>query len=89
MDPNRWKNFSKHQQLLTITAEFIRAKTWQNKDQEKFLLALDRALELIGLSLSDPKWGNNIYMLLRLREEVAKFYTLQRTDDISILSKAL
>ena len=89
MELNRWKNFTKKQQLLTIGAEFIRAKNWQKKDQEKFLSALERALELIDLTLSDPKWKNNLQMILVLREEVAKFYVLKQTADISLLYNAL
>lgn len=89
MDINRWKNFTKRQQLLTIGAEFLRAKVWQGKSQQNFTLALERALELIDLTISDKKWKENILMLLRIREEVAKFYTLQRTDDISLLYNAL
>ena len=89
MDIKRWQNFTKRQQILTIGAEFMRAKTWQSKDQEKFLLALERALELIDLTLSDGKWKNNLQMMLVLREEVAKFYIAQRTDDFSLLCNAL
>ena len=89
MDINRWKNFTKREQLLTIGAEFMRAKIWQNKNQENFLSALGRALELIDLTISDEKWKENILMLLRFREEVAKFYILQRTDDVSLLYNAL
>jgi hypothetical protein len=86
---DRWKNFAKRQQLLTIGAELMRAKIWQKKDQEKFLSALGRALELIDLTISDKKWEDNFLMPLRLREEVAKFYITQRTDDISVLYNAL
>ncbi len=86
---DRWKNFSKRQQLLTIGAEFMRAKTWQGKNREKFLSALERALELIDLTISDSKWEDNFLMPLRLREEVAKFYIAKRTDDISVLYNAL
>lgn len=89
MESNRWKNFTKRQQLLTIGAEFMRAKTWQEKDQEKFLLALERALELIDLTLSDEKWKNNLQMILVLREEVAKFFIAQRKDNFSIICNAL
>jgi len=89
MDINRWKNFTKRQQLLTIGAEFMRAKNWQGKDKEKFLLALERALELIDLTLSDEKWENNFQMILGLKEEVDKFYTEKRTDSISLLYNAL
>ncbi len=89
MEVERWKNFTKRQQLLTIGAEFIRAKVWQNRDKEKFLSALERALRLIDLTLSDAKWKDNILMILRLREEAAKFYVWERTDDISLLYRAL
>ncbi len=89
MDVERWKNFTKRQQLLTIGAEFMRAKVWQNRDKDKFLPALERALELIDFTLSDPRWKDNLLMILRLREEVAKFYVEKRTDDISTLYRAL
>jgi len=89
MELNRWKSFTKHQQLLTIGSEFMRAKMWQNKDQGKFLMALERALELIDFTLHDLKWKNNFRMLLGLREEVAKFYISERKDDISVLYNAL
>lgn len=89
MELNRWEKFNKHEQLLMIGSEFMRAKTWQRKDQEKFLSALERALELIDLTLSDPKWKNNLQMLLGLREEVAKFYTSKRIDDVSLLYNVL
>ncbi len=89
MELKRWKNFNKHQQLLIIAAEFTRAKNWQHKDQEKFLSALERALQLIDLALYDSKWRRDFYMLLRLREEVARFYAFKRTDNISILCDIL
>ena len=89
MELKRWESFNKRQQFLIIAAEFIRAKNWQDKDQEKFLLALERALELIDITIQDSKWRKDFYMLLKLREEVAKFYTLKRTDDISILCNIL
>ncbi len=89
MTPERWKNFSKREQLLTLGAEFVRAKVWQNKDKEKFLLALERGLGLVDLTLSDPKWKEELLMLFRLRDEVAKFYTFQRTDDVSFLYRML
>ena len=85
MEKERWEKLTKREQLLNVGAEFMRAKTWQGKDKEKFLLALERALELIDLTLSDLKWQDQLLALLRLRDEVAKFYTFQRTDDVSLL----
>lgn len=89
MKLNRWKNFTQHEQLLMIGSEFMRAKVWQKKDQEKFLSALERALILIDLTLSDSKWENKLRMILGLREETAKFYTTKCADDISLLYNAL
>jgi hypothetical protein len=89
MNLNRWKNFTKRQQLLTIGSEFMRAKVWQEKDREKFLLALERALGLIDLTLSDEKWRSSLQMILVLREEVAKFFIAQRKDNFSSICHAL
>lgn len=85
MEIERWRNFTKSQQFLIIGSELMRAKTWQKKDREKFTSALERALDLIDLTLCDNKWQNNLSMILWLREEIAKFYTSKRTDDISSL----
>jgi len=85
----RWEKFDKSQQLLMIGSEFLRAKAWQYKDRKKFLSALERALELTDLTLSDSKWKNSFSMLLGLREEVAKFYTAKNKGDVSLLYNAL
>ena len=89
MELNRWQKFNKREQLLMVGSEFMRAKTWQKKDNEKFVSALWRALELIDLTLSDSKWKQNLLMLFRLREEVTKFYTAERVDDVALLYNAL
>ena len=89
MNPERWEKLTKREQLLNIGAEFMRAKVWQGKDKEKFLLALEISLELIDLTLGDPKWKNGILALSRLRDETAKFYAFERTDDIFFLYAVL
>jgi len=89
MEINRWQKFEKREQLLMIGSEFLRAKNWQEKDNEKFISALWRALELIDLTLADLKWKNDSRILLGLREEVAKFYSADRVDDVSLLYNVL
>jgi len=89
MDQNRWNDFSKREQLLTIGAEFMRANVWQQKSRQNFSLALERALELIDLTISDEKWKDNLSMLFVLREIVAEFYIFKRQEDISFLYNAL
>lgn len=89
MEISRWQKFNKREQILMIGSEFLRAKTWQGKDKEKFTSALWRALELIDLTLSDSKWEKDSRVLLGLREEVANFYSAERTDDVSLLYNAI
>ncbi len=48
-----------------LTAGAIRAK--QEGDQGRFVSALDRALELLDLTLADPRWSGP-----RLRFEIAR-----------------
>ena len=85
INAERWQKFSQYDQLLAMAAELTRAQIWQYKDQEKFKLALERSLELIDLSLEDKKWVENFFVLLVLRQEVAKFYASQRVDSITAL----
>lgn len=89
MEISRWVGFSKSEQLLFIASEFDRARIWQREDKEKFLLALERALELIDLSLADSKWRKDVIQLFTLRDEVAKFYAGLEKGDIGILYQAL
>jgi hypothetical protein len=89
MTIERWKLFSKSRQLLMIGSEIMRAKIWQAKDEEKFISALERCLDLIDLSLQDSRWRGNYLMLLYLRDEVGKFYIGENKESIEILYKAL
>lgn len=89
MNLDRWKTFSKSQQLLMIGSEIIRAKVWQRKDDEKFRNALARGMRLTELCQSDEKWQSTKAMLVGLQEEFQKFFNKSRTDDISILYRAL
>ena len=90
MTLERWLTIPKSEQLLHIGAEFERARVLQEKDDaDNFRLMLERALELIDLTIGDPKWLNQLSMLLGLRTEVAKFYIGERRDKIAILYRAL
>lgn len=66
---NSWHNFSLITQMANIGAEVCRAIKWKKKANKKiFLNAFYRAIELLDLSINDPK--NKIYLkeLLRLKE---------------------
>lgn len=85
----RWQKFSKHEQLLNLGAELYRAGMWQHKDKKFFIEAIERALELVDLTLGDQKWENNRFLLWSLREELSKYYVGENLGEITWLYKAL
>jgi len=89
MQLERWLKFSKSQQMGAIAAEIMRAKTWQEKDRWNFTSALERALELIDLTIEDKRWKEWLTMLFWLRDEVAKFYVGLNKSSIEILYNIL
>lgn len=71
---SRWHQFSIFEQMANIGAEVGRAIKWKRKNQKQiFLNAFYRALELIDLTVSDPKNKDRLKELLRLRETLADF----------------
>jgi hypothetical protein len=86
----RWFSFDEHFQLLNIMAEFERARTAEAQGfRSHRALALEKALELIDLTIGDPKWQEKLVLLLGLREEVAMQYLGKGTMPIATLSAAL
>lgn len=64
----RWYQLSLAEQLANIGSEVGRAAKWQGKDERNFDGAVDRALELLDLTLEDLRWRNRLPELGRLRE---------------------
>lgn len=67
-----WFRRSLPEQLANIGSEVERAITWKKKrDHKRFEKAFDRLLELIDLTLDDPRWkGPKRREVARLREEL-------------------
>jgi hypothetical protein len=63
-----WAKLSLMQQLGNVGSEVSRAQRWQNKDPLLFERAMVRALELLDLSISDPRWRHRLKELVRARE---------------------
>ena len=59
----RWHELSLREQLGNVGSEINRAIMWKGKDEKKYTDCLDRACELMDLTLQDPRWRNE-----RLRE---------------------
>ena len=65
---NRWHTFSLAEQLGNIGSEVSRASRQEGKDQKLFDGAVERALELFSLTLSDKRWKNRMRELGRVKE---------------------
>ena len=64
----RWFELSLAEQLGNIGSEVSRARTSQNINPERFEKAVDRALELFELTLSDKRWSGRLKEIGRARE---------------------
>lgn len=89
MTVDRWIKLSRREQILSIGAEFERARAWQGKDEALFRGALERALGLVDLTIQVPLGKAELLQILTLRNEIARFYVGDREDSIVILSHAL
>jgi hypothetical protein len=65
-------------QILTIGAEFGRAKSLLKKgNYTEVKNSLERILELLDVTKSDPKWRYRLKELTRFREWTSEFYINQ------------
>lgn len=66
----RWFTFSLAAQLGNVGSEYARALQWKRRgDKDRFEHAFARMLELIDLTIADPRWRNHrLKELTRLRE---------------------
>lgn len=66
----RWHMLTLAEQLGNVGSEISRAIQWENKDRAMFERALWRALELLDLTIDDPRWRGRLKELARARELV-------------------
>src|SRR3989344_4780043 len=64
----RWHQFSLSEQLANIGSEVGRAAKWQDKDEQNFNGAVDRALELMDMTIEDQRWSKRLFELGRIKE---------------------
>lgn len=80
----RWHTFSLAQQLGHIGSEIARARHWEEKkDAGLSKKALERALELIDLTLDVPCRDSQRREVTLLREVVADWYAQTNVFDVS------
>jgi hypothetical protein len=70
-----WNKLSFFEQMANIGSEVERALKWKSKNNQEYAdLALNRALELIDLTVADERNKNRLSEILRTRETLADFY---------------
>lgn len=70
----RWRELSFIAQLANIGSEVERTIKWRNKNNpEYFQRAFERMLELIDLTVADPKNRQRLKELLRAREMLVDY----------------
>ena len=70
----RWQAMTLVEQLSNVGSEVSRSMAWQKKNQREYALkAFFRSLELLDLSINDPKNATRLRELTRLREVWADY----------------
>lgn len=64
----RWRGLTFAEQMGNVGSEVSRALRWQGRDQALFERAMERALELLDLTIGDPRWRSRLKELVRARE---------------------
>ena len=64
----RWQTLSLVEQLANVGSEVGRARRWKEKDPSSCENAFGRALELLDLTIGDPRWKGRRKELTRARE---------------------
>lgn len=70
----RWQKLNIFEQMANIGAEIGRTLNWKEKSPKDSKMAFERALELLDLTIADPKNKNRLKELLRLRETLADYF---------------
>ncbi len=64
----RWFTLSLVGQLGNVGSEVGRAARRRGRDETLFRAAIDRALELLDLTIADPRWRGRLKEIVRVRE---------------------
>jgi hypothetical protein len=71
----RWRSLSLLEQLAHTGSEVERALNWAAKGNAEYsALAVDRALELLDLTIADPKNRHRLKEITRVREVLLDYF---------------
>lgn len=84
----RWKNMSFCEQMANVGSEVERALNWREKNNLQYSQkALDRALELLDLTIANVQQKTYLKELTRIRETLLDFFVgenFYKWDSVSI-----
>jgi hypothetical protein len=80
----KWFSMTLAEQMGNIGSEVHRLMLSENRDQKRFDSAMDRTLELIDLTLSDPRWKKGYKEIARVREILCDIYFGENQYDTTI-----
>ena len=84
LSSGKWHKLSFFEQMANVGSEVERAINWRNKNNSQYsLLALDRALELLDLTISDKKNAPRLREIVRVREALADYFCFNNSYDSS------
>lgn len=69
----RWQQLSLIEQMANIGSEVHRMISWREKNAQYSRAAFERALELLDLTLADPKNRYRLKEICRVREALVDF----------------
>ncbi len=71
----RWQRLSLLEQLANVGSEIERALAWAAKDNPEYSrMALERGLELLDLTIADPRHRHRLKEMTRLREVLLDYF---------------
>lgn len=71
----RWRDFSLVEQMANVGSEVERALSWASRDNREFSgRALERGLELLSLTIADPRHRYRLKELTRVRETLLDYF---------------
>lgn len=85
MDLTRWSKFSLFEQLAHIGSEIARARVFEEKgDLPTRNRCIERAFDLIDLTMEDKRFQKRLKEICRLRECLADHYAGTHTFETSL-----
>lgn len=82
LNREKWSRYPMDRHILMVGSEFARAKNLMQSDLHgEVQQCIERALELLDLCTTDPKWQPRLKELLRFREMLGELYLGVSADD--------